>query len=305
MNPLAHTLEELLKRPRKTLESLLPVGSLGEIPQQLKKILSFDYDDHPLEEKYFAMHRHWLKLLHDYYFRVEHAGHVDEVAELARREKVILISNHANTLEAALICYYFYLRKLGVVRTLVYKEAFRLPLVREFFRSGQCIPISVPAGKEALKKDHILLFPEGMDFIKHYIKRDYVVKFHKGFLNIAREYLQEHPGRKVHIVPVGHDGIDYTIKFWIINHPFLVEKFIKPYLHYPYFVFPKAPMIFPSKAIFNWGRPRAVGLDELQGEKALTKLTHEFRGDVVRLKHRARQLRKLSKSAETATAPEV
>lgn len=302
MNSLAQTLEELFKTPRKTLESLLPVDSLGEIPQQIKKVLSFTYDDQPLEDKFYNMHRHWLKLLNDYYFRVEHAGHLNELEALAKKEKVILISNHANTLEAALICYFFYKKNLGVVRSLVYKDAFRLPLVREIFRSGQCIPISVAAGKEALKKDHILLFPEGMDFIKHYIKRDYVVKFHKGFLNIAREYLQEHPGKKVHIIPVGHDGIDYTIKFWIIKHPWLVEKFIKPYLNYPFFVVPKAPMIFPSKVIFNWGRPRAVGLDELKGEKSLIKLTQEFRGDIIRLKHRARQLRKLSKESSEGFA---
>jgi len=299
MNPLSNTLEELLKSPRKALEALLPKAPFGELPQQLKKLVSFDYDDKPLEEKFYSMHRHWLKLLHDYYFRVEHAGHLAEVEALAKREKVLLISNHANTLEAALICYWFYHRQLGIVRTLVYKEAFRLPLVREFFRSSQCIPISVPAGTEALKKNHILLFPEGMDFIKHYIKRDYVVKFHKGFLNIAREYLQQNPGKKVHIVPVGHDGIDYTIKFWIINHPWLVENFIKPYLHYPYFVVPKAPLVFPSKAIFNWGRPRAVGLDELQGEKSLGKLAHEFRSEIVKLRHRARQLRKMSKPEDS------
>jgi len=295
MSDLSHTLEELLKSSRKTLETLLPAAPLGEWPQQIKKLLSFDYEDRPLEERFYNMHRHWLKLLHDYYFRVEHVGHLEEVAQLAKREKVILISNHANTLEAAIICYYFFLQKLGVVRTLVFKEAFRLPLVREFFRSGQCIPISVMAGKEALRKDHILLFPEGMDFIKHYIKRDFVVKYHKGFLNIAREFMRENPGKKVHVVPVGHDGIDYTIKFWVINQPFLVEKFIKPYLHYPYFVLPKAPLVFPSKAIFNWGRPREVKLDELQNEKSLIKLTHEFRGEIVHLRHRARKLRKLSK----------
>ncbi|HKX12188.1 MAG TPA: 1-acyl-sn-glycerol-3-phosphate acyltransferase [bacterium] len=302
MANLSRTLEDLFKAPRKTLESLLPAPSLGEIPQQLKKLFSFEYDDSPVDQRFYGMHRHWLKLLHDYYFNVEHAGHVDEVADLASREKVILISNHANTLEAAIICYYFYLKKLGIVRSLVFKEAFRLPIVREIFKSGQCLPISVAAGKEALKRDHILLFPEGMDFIKHYIKRDYVVKFHKGFLNIAREYLLENPGKKVHIIPVGHDGIDYTIKFWIINQPFLVEKLIKPYLHYPYFVLPKAPLIFPTKAIFNWGRPREVTLEDLKGEKSLIRLTHEFRGEIVKLRHRARALRKLSKKTETASS---
>ena len=291
MASLTDQLEELLKAPMKALESLLPQAA------KVRDILSFKYDDKLMDEKVYGYHSYWLKLLHDYYFRVEHIGHFEDVSATAKREKCILISNHANTLEAPLMCYQFHRNQLGVVHPMVFKEAFRLPIVREFFRSGQSIPISVNAGKDALKKNHIMVFPEGMDFIKHYVKKDFVVKFHKGFLHMAREHLLETKRDHVYIVPVGHDGIDYTIKFWVLNQPLLVEKLIKPILHYPFFVLPKAPIVFPTHAIFNWGRPRKVTLDELKTEKALGKLADEFRAEIMRLKGRARSVQKIEKSA--------
>jgi 1-acyl-sn-glycerol-3-phosphate acyltransferase len=290
VNSLGHVLEVFLKDPMKTLESFFPES------EKIRKVLSFDYDDQPSDDKYYWLHCHWLKLLHDYYFKVEHVGQVRPLQELASREKLIIISNHANTLEAGIIGYFFFLKKLGKIRPLVFKEAFRLPLIREFFKSGQCIPISVEAGKEALKKDHILLFPEGMDFIKHYEKKDYIVKFHKGFLRIAREYLHETGEEGVNILPVGHDGIDYTLKFWIINNPFLVKHFIEPYLHYPYFVLPKAPVLFPTHAVFNWGRPRRITLQDLSDEKSLGQLAMAFRHDILRLRHRAKTIRQLERA---------
>lgn len=287
MSHFAEMLEGLIKSPVKTLESLLPST------EEVKKALSFEYDSKPIDEKYYFMHRHWLKLLHDYYFKVEHVGHFDEVQKVARNEKVILISNHANTLEGGVIGYYFHQHDLGIVNFMVFKEAFRLPLIRELFKTAQCIPISVESGKEALKKNHVMLFPEGMDFIKHYMQQDYIVKFHKGFLRIAKEFLHETEQEAVHIVPVGHDGIDHTIKFWIINNEFLVKKFIKPYLRYPYFVLPKAPVVFPTNAVFNWGRPCRVTLKDLKDEKSMGRLAHDFRHDILRLKARARKIRQM------------
>jgi len=291
MASITDQLEGLLKTPLKALESLLPQAA------KVRDILSFKYDDKPMDEKLYGYHSYWLKLLHDYYFRVEHIGHFDDVSQVAKREKIILISNHANTLEAPLMCYQFHRNALGVVHPMVFKEAFRLPIVREIFRSGQSIPISVNAGKDALKKNHIMVFPEGMDFIKHYVKKDFVVKFHKGFLHMAREHLIETKRDHIHIIPVGHDGIDYTIKFWVLNQPLLVEKLIKPILHYPFFVLPKAPIVFPTHAIFNWGRPRKVTLGELKTEKSLGKLADEFRAEIKRLKGRARSVQKIEKSS--------
>lgn len=289
MAPLSNILNGLMKSPTKSLGDLL--SHTEPLTEPLKHLLSFEYNDRPTDPKYYSWHSKWLKLLHDYYFKVQHTGAVEKVAKVAKQEKVILISNHANTLEAILLCYYFYRENYGMVRSLVYKEVFRLPMFRELFRSGQCLPVSVEAGKNALKKDHILLFPEGMDFIKHYMQKDYVVKFHKGFLRIAREHLYESGDEHVTLLPVGHDGIAHTIKFWILKHPFLVKHFIEPYLKYPFFIMPKAPVIFPTNAVFAWGEPRRIRLSDLKTEKALSQLSHQFRQNILRLKHRARKIR--------------
>ncbi len=291
MATLTDQFEEILKTPLRALENIFPQAA------KLKDFFSFKYDDRPMGENIYATHTYWVKLLHDYYFKVEHIGHFEEVREVAAKHKSILITNHANTLEAPLICYYFFIHQLGVVQSMAFKEAFRLPIVREFFRSGQALPISISAGKKALNKNHILVFPEGMDFIKHYLKKDYVVKFHKGFLYMAREHLEESGKDSMYIFPLAHEGIDYTVKFWVLNNNYLVKKFIKPYLHYPYFVLPKAPMLFPTKAVFNWGVPRKVTRQELKTERSVGKLADEFRSEILRLRLRARTVRKMEKAS--------
>jgi len=287
---LSDVLEEFIRAPRKTVESIIPPMGL------LKNLLDPHGEDPSENDNLYYMLKTWVRLLNDYYFKVEHIGQLPMVKKVAKKEKVILISNHANTLEGALICYYFLNQDLGRVHPLVFKEAFRLPVLRKVFQSGHCVPIGVDSGTEALKKAHILLFPEGMDFIKHYLKKDYVVKYHKGFLRIAREYLKETGKSHVHVQPVGHDGIDYTLKFWVVNNPTLVKYFIQPYLRYPYFVIPKMPLLFPTTAILNWGRPWKLSLDDLEDDKKLGKLSDEFRHEIVRLRGRARKVRKMPRS---------
>jgi len=269
------------------------VGSLLPAAKKLKKLFSFQYDDTPLSDKIYHLHRHWLKIIHDHYFRVEHFGQYEEAKKVAKKEHIMIISHHGNTLEAALIGYFFIIHQLGKLRVLVYKEAFRLPFIREFFRSGQCIPISIEAGSQALKEGHIMVFPEGMDFIKRYVQKNYVIKFHKGFLNIAQKYLQDHQLDHIHIVPVGHDGIENTLKFWVIDNPTIVEKFIKPIFHYPYFVFPKLPLILPHKTVMKWGKPQKVTLEDLQNPRLFTQMMNDFRSQILTLRRMAHKLNEL------------
>jgi hypothetical protein len=83
----------------------------------LKKMVSWGYDDRPMSDGVYEFHARWIKLLHDYYLRVEHAGHVKECLEIARKEHVILISNHAITLEAALLGYFLLKEEAGKMGT--------------------------------------------------------------------------------------------------------------------------------------------------------------------------------------------
>lgn len=288
MGSLATVLEDFVRAPRKTLESLIPSKDT------FKNIFEVEEDEHADENtRLYYMLKALMKVLNNFYFKVEHVGQFPVVRRVAAKEKVLLISNHANTLEGGLICYKFLSQGLGRVRPLVFKEAFRLPILREIFKSSHCVPIGVDAGKEALKNDHILLFPEGMDFIKHYIQKDFVVKYHKGFLRIAQEYLRDTGKEHVTIQPVGHDGIDYTVKFWVINHPSLVKHVIKPFLHYPYFVLPKMPFVFPTTAVFNWGRPWRLTRDDLEDDKKLGRLSDQFRHEMMGLRRKARRIRQM------------
>ncbi|HWN83112.1 MAG TPA: 1-acyl-sn-glycerol-3-phosphate acyltransferase, partial [Candidatus Udaeobacter sp.] len=109
-----------------------------------------------MPDRVYEGHVRWIRFLNDYYHRVEHRGYVDEAVEIARKEHVIFISNHAIMLEAAIINCFLLQHGAGKVTTLVFREAFKLPLIREFFRSCQCAPISVENGANALKKRHIL-----------------------------------------------------------------------------------------------------------------------------------------------------
>jgi len=103
--------------------------------EPIKRVLSFEYDDRPMDDSVYEFHRRWIKWLHDYYLRVEHIGALQECFKAARKERVIFISNHSLTIEATLICYRLLEEGAGHVTTLVFREAFKVPLVREFFRS--------------------------------------------------------------------------------------------------------------------------------------------------------------------------
>ncbi|MFO1519439.1 MAG: 1-acyl-sn-glycerol-3-phosphate acyltransferase [bacterium] len=261
---------------------------------ELKELISFRYNDRPMDDAVYAAHSHWIKLLHDYYLRVEHLGHVKEVLEVARKEHVIFISNHAVTLEAALINYFLLKEKAGMVGTLVYPEAFKLPVVREFFRSTHCVPISVDRGVATLKKRHVLLFPEGMDFIAGFVNPNRVPRFHKGFLRMAKKYLETSHKKAIRIVPVAHAGIESTIKLWVIRNDTILDTLVKPFASYPFLAIPKFPFLLPSKVVVNWGAPVSMSLSDLKNEAKITQKANAFRSTLLALKNRAQKIRKMS-----------
>lgn len=261
--------------------------------ETLQKIFSFEYDDEPMDDFVYELHVRWIKLFHDYYLRVEHVGHVKEALEIARKEHLIFISNHAITIEATLINYYLLQNGAGHVGTLVYPEAFKIPLVREFFRSCQCVPISVEAGVQTLRKKHILLFPEGMDFISAFVNPDRVPRFHKGFLRMAKESLKKNHKKHLYVVPIGHAGIENMMKMWVIRNETFLDKVVRPFAKYPFFVVPKMPFLLPSKTIVNWGMPTKITLEDLKNEKKISQKANYFRSTLVALKNRARKIREM------------
>jgi len=264
------------------------------ILNSVKKILSVKYDDRPMPDGVYEFHANWIKVLHDYYLRTEHVGHVQECLELARKEHVIFISNHAITVEAVLLGYFLLKEKAGKIGTLVYPEAFKLPLIREFFRSVQCVPISVEAGVATLKKRHLLVFPEGMDFIAGMVNPQRVPRFHKGFLRMAKTYLEETGHDSVRIIPIGHVGIEKTFKFWVIRNEKLLDTLVRPFASYPFFVLPKLPLLFPSKVVMNWGLPHKIPLDDLKKDRKMSQMANHFRSNLLALKNRAQKLKGMS-----------
>lgn len=267
--------------------------SVQKILAPFKKIFSFRYDDSPMPDVVYELHAKWIKWLHDYYLRVEHIGHIEEVLHVARQEHVILISNHSIALEALLMAYYFLERGAGKIGTLVYPEAFKLPLVRELFRSGQCVPISVESGVKTLKDRHILLFPEGMDFISGVVNPNRVPKFHKGFLRIAKQYLKESKKKSVILIPIGHAGIEHTLQLWVLKNETILESVVRPFAKYPFLVFPKLPFLMPSKVIINWGMPMKVTLSDLRTERKISQKANAFRATMLSLRARAQKVREM------------
>jgi len=253
--------------------------------------LSFKFDDRPMANSVYESHVHWIKFFHDYYFRVEHFGFLNESLDTARREHCIVISNHALTFEAVLINYLLLIHRAGHVGTLVYPEAFKLPFIREFLRSCQCAPISVAKGVKTLKRRHILLFPEGMDFVKGLLDPDRTADFHTGFLRMAKEYMDESGRSSVNILPVAHNGIEQSFKFWLIRNEKFLNWLVRPWARYPFWVIPKLPLILPSKVIFNWGTPMRVTKKDVSSDKKIQGLAKDFRREILDLRKEAKEYR--------------
>ncbi len=244
-----------------------------------------------MPDRVYKGHEGWLRFLSNVYHRVEHRGCIEECIATARKEHVIFISNHAILLEAALLNYYLYIQGAGMVSTLVYREAFKIPFIREFFRSCQCVPISVDSGSERLKKRHILVFPEGMDFISGFVNPDRIPAFHKGFLRMAKKYLQESNKKSVAIIPVCHAGLESAVKLWVIKNRTVIDYLIKPIINYPYIAIPKIPLILPNKVFFHWGLPIRLTLSDLRTERKISKKMTDIRASFLAQRVRAQQER--------------
>lgn len=263
--------------------------------EAIREVLSFHYNDRPMDDQVYESHGRWIKWLHNYYLRVDHLGALEECIDVAREEKVILVSNHSLTIEATIINYILHIEGAGHVGTLVFPEAFKLPLVREFFRSCQCIPISVDAGAKTLREKHILVFPEGMDFLSGLSAPEHMPEFHTGFLRMAHQYMKESGRKSVTIVPVAHAGIEKMLKFWVIKNEKILDRLIRPIAKYPFWVVPKLPFFLPSKVVVNWGKPMRVTRAQLSNIGKIHQQARKFRDTVLELRKEANREREKAK----------
>ncbi len=248
------------------------------MPRLLKKVFSFNYDDSIVSDSVYELHaKSWLKYLHDLHYRVRHEGSVEEGIVRAKKEHVIFILNHALTLEAPLVCQHVFSQGAGKIHMMVLREAFKIPIFREYLQLGQCVPLSVATGVQALKRRHILLFPEGLDFVKAFNNGHSVAAFHAGFLRIAKQYLKETGKESVSIIPIGHAGLEKTLKIWLIQNKFVIDSLVKPLVKTPFMIIPKLPFLFPSKVVMRWGAPQRVTLQDLGSEQKIAKKVEEFR----------------------------
>ena len=257
----------------------------------LRSIFSFQFKDQPMSDqayKFLGKILHWA---HDLYFRANHVGMFDEALYRAKKEKVILISNHALTVEAALIGYTLYRNQAGKMGTLVYPDAFKIPLIREFLRLAQCIPISIEAGAKNLKDRHILLFPEGMDFLSGLKGPDSMAPFHTGFLRIAQQYLKNNGRKTVCILPVAHSGVEKSLKYWVVRNKLFLDLFIRPWGNYPFWVVPKLPIFFPTRVVLNWGKPIRLKASQLDTPEKIHHLRWEFHDLIREMRKNAQEVR--------------
>ncbi len=249
--------------------------------ENLKSILSFKFDAKPMSDEVYASLGKFVNWLHNAYFRTTHMGEIAAAMESAKKEHLIIISNHALTIEAMLIAWTLYREQAGKIGTLVYPDAFKIPIIREFLKACQCSPVSVNCGVNCLKDRHVLLFPEGMDFLPGLDGPESMHPFHSGFLRIAQNYLKESGRKTVRVLPVAHVGIEKSLKFWVIRNKLFMDLFIRPWSNYPFWIIPKLPVFLPTRVVMNWGKPIRVHRNQIDSPEKLLKQCDRFH-DLVR-----------------------
>jgi len=244
--------------------------------EQLRKVFSFKFNAMPMSDQVYESLGKFVNWLHSAYFRTTHMGEISLAMEQAKRDHLIVISNHALTIEALLIAWTLYVEDAGKIGTLVYPDAFKIPVIREFLRACQCRPVSVNCGSQCLKDRHILLFPEGMEFLTGLQGPDEMAPFHSGFLRIARNYLKETGRKTIRVLPVAHVGIERSLKFWVIRNKAFLDTFIRPWSNYPFWIIPKLPVFLPTRVVMNWGKPIRLHRNQLNTPEKLLKQCERF-----------------------------
>lgn len=254
---------------------------------KLKEVFSFKYDAMPMSDEVYASLTKMGTFFHNLYFKTTHMGAISQAMEQAKKEHLIVISNHALTIEAVLINYTLWVEEAGKAATMVYPDAFKIPVIREFLRACQCQPVSVRCGTQCLKDRHILLFPEGMDFLSGLDGPENMAPFHSGFLRIAQNYLKETGRKTIRVLPVAHVGIEKSFKFWVIRNKLFLDLFIRPWSKYPFWLIPKLPLFLPSKVVMNWGKPIRLHQNQINTPEKLSRQCKRFHDMILEMRQEA------------------
>lgn len=204
---------------------------------------------------------------------------------------VMYVMNHTAffALEVYLIGMYLHAKDPSIdMKTLVWKGFSEGP-AGIWFRTLGAETASIAKGSELLKNGtSVMIMPEGVDATD--VRNKFNV-FHTGFLRILRE----HP---VKIIPIGFTGVDESIPWWVTENKFLAEKLmqgVNP--QFDFAMFPKLPVVRPTKVVFNIGDPIEFSAADLESEEQIKGARDHVRDTIVSLvdgaeQHREKQIAK-------------
>jgi 1-acyl-sn-glycerol-3-phosphate acyltransferase len=219
-----------------------------------------------------------------YYFQLEFMGE-ENLAPL-KTGNVMFVMNH--TAFFALECYLLGSRLLSThedldYRTLVW-QGFSEGPGKLWFQSIGCETASISLGHQRLKEGKsILIMPEGIDATD---VRNRFNRFHTGYLRMLK-------GVDVPIIPVGFFGIDQSIP-WIVAHQKKLEALLMKPVNpdFDFILFPKFPILRPTKVVFSFGEPIYPSTDKLVTEEGIREVNQKVKDNIASLVDQSEQHRK-------------
>jgi 1-acyl-sn-glycerol-3-phosphate acyltransferase len=220
-----------------------------------------------------------LNKLAKFYFQMEFIG--QENLPKSEDDNYMFVMNHTAFfgLEVYLLASHLLTVDQGfIIKTLIWEKFMEGPM-GHWYRHLDCISANINSAAKALDEgDNILVLPEGTDATD---VRNRINRFHTGYLRI----LQQTPKT---IIPIGFHGIDQAMPWLVTTNRFIVEKMAEPLgLGMDYYVFPKFPILRPTKIVFSIGEPIVVSPKELSSELKLQAKNQEIKNTISDLMRQA------------------
>ncbi|MCP5161450.1 MAG: 1-acyl-sn-glycerol-3-phosphate acyltransferase [Hahellaceae bacterium] len=203
----------------------------------------------------------WADRFASAWFQAEFIG--EKNLDLLKKQNAMLVMNH--TAFFALEMYLLGSRLLSrnpslEFHTLVWK-GFTEGAAGKWFRGLGCETASVVKGREILKMGKsVIIMPEGVGAtdVRHRLNH-----FHTGYLRMLAE-------KNVPIIPIGFYGVDQAMPWLIAHNKFLQEKIMAPVdPNFDFLLFPKVPILRPTKIVFAIGEPIHIPEHALDKEQQI------------------------------------